>query len=115
MQTTEAAKVFIDNHEIPWEATGEGVKRKIMAYDETLMLVKVEFEKGGVGKVHQHPHIQMTHVERGVFEIEIDGEKKILKAGDAFYIPANVWHGAACLEDGGLIDAFSPMREDFLK
>ncbi len=115
MQITEAAKVFINNHDMPWEATGEGVKRKIMAYDEKLMLVKVEFEKGGVGKVHQHPHVQMTHVESGSFETEIDGTKKILNAGDAFYIPSNIWHGVVCLEAGVLIDAFSPMREDFIK
>ena len=115
MQTTEAAKVFIDNNEIPWEVTGEGVRRKIMAYDEKLMLVKVEFEKGGIGKVHQHPHIQITHIESGSFETEIDGEKKILNAGDAFYIPSNIWHGVVCLEAGVLIDMFSPMREEFIK
>jgi quercetin dioxygenase-like cupin family protein len=54
-------------------------------------------------------------VESGVFEIEIAGEKRILKAGDAFFIPTNVWHGAVCIEAGVLIDTFSPMREDFIE
>jgi quercetin dioxygenase-like cupin family protein len=54
-------------------------------------------------------------VESGVFEVEINSEKKMLKAGDAFYIPPNVIHGAVCLERGVLIDTFSPMREDFIK
>ena len=115
METTETSKVFIQNEQVAWEQTDEKVKRKIMSYDERLMLVKVFFETGGVGVVHQHPHTQITHVESGVFEIEISGEKKILKAGDAFYIPPMAWHGAVCIERGVLIDVFSPMREDFVE
>ncbi len=113
-QQAELAKVFIENREIPWETVAEGVKRKIMAYDERLMVVKVSFAKGGIGSLHQHPHSQITHVESGIFEVEIGGEKKVLSTGDAFYIPPNVLHGAVCLEDGVLIDVFSPMREDFI-
>jgi quercetin dioxygenase-like cupin family protein len=114
MGTTETVKVFIENKQIQWEPTGPGIKRKIMAWDERLMLVRVEFEKGGVGTLHQHHHSQITHVESGKFEVEIGDEKKVLSAGDAFYIPSNVIHGAVCLEAGVLIDVFSPMREDFV-
>lgn len=115
METTEAAKVFIQDTDLPWLDLGGGLKRKIMAFDDKLMLVKVAFEAGGIGTVHQHHHTQITHVDSGVFEIEIAGEKKILKAGDAFFIPTNVLHGAVCIEAGVLIDVFSPMREDFVK
>ena len=115
MKTNEAEKVFIENASVEWENVDKGMKRKIMAYDDKLMVVKVEFEAGGIGTLHQHYHSQITHVESGVFEVEIGDEKKILKAGDAFYIPSNVMHGAVCLEAGVLIDVFSPMREDFIK
>lgn len=115
MATTETVKVFVENNEIPWEEVDKGMRRKIMAYDEKLMLVRVEFETGGVGVLHQHYHSQITHVESGVFEVEIAGEKKVLKGGDAFYIPPNVLHGAVCLEAGVLIDVFSPVREDFIQ
>ncbi len=81
----------------------------------SLMVVKVEFEKGSIGNIHRHYHSQVTHVEAGTFEVVIDNEKKVLKGGDAFYIPPNVDHGCVCLEDGVLIDVFSPMREDFLE
>jgi quercetin dioxygenase-like cupin family protein len=113
-ETTENVKVFIENNDVPWEVTAPGMKRKIMAYDEKLMVVKVEFEKDAVGVVHQHYHTQITHIESGVFEVEIGGKKQILKGGDAFYIPPNVMHGAVCIEAGVLIDIFSPMREDFI-
>ena len=114
MENITAPKVFIENREIHWQTVGEGVKRKIMAYDEKLMMVKVQFDTGGVGSVHSHYHTQITHVESGVFEVQINGEKKILTTGDAFYIPPHVEHGAVCLEAGVLIDVFSPMREDFV-
>jgi quercetin dioxygenase-like cupin family protein len=108
------SKLFIESKEVAWEVVAPGMKRKIMAYDESLMLVRVEFEKGAIGSLHSHHHVQITHIESGRFEVEIGGEKKILKAGDVFYIPSHVVHGAVCLEPGVLIDVFSPMREDFI-
>lgn len=114
MGASETTKVFIENKDIAWEQMAEGVKRKIMSYDDNLMVVKVEFDKGGVGSLHQHYHSQITHIEKGVFEVEISGEKKVLSAGDCFYVPPHAMHGAVCLEAGVLIDVFSPMREDFI-
>jgi len=107
------SKQFIENASVEWQQMAEGVRRKIMAYDEKLMIVRVEFETGGIGTLHQHYHVQMSSVESGVFEVEIDGIKKVLKAGDVFYVPSNLVHGAVCQEAGVLIDVFSPMREDF--
>lgn len=110
----EKHELFIDDNSIEWEVVAPGMKRKIMSYDERLMVVKVSFESGAIGTLHHHYHTQITHVEAGVFEVEIDGVKQILKQGDAFYIPPNAVHGAICIEPGTLIDVFSPMREDFL-
>ena len=35
--------------------------------------------------------------------------------GDSFYVPPNTVHGAVCIEEGELIDVFSPIREDFME
>jgi quercetin dioxygenase-like cupin family protein len=86
-----------------------------MAYNDQLMVVKVAFETGGIGSLHHHYHLQITHVENGVFEVEIANQKQILKAGDIFSVPSNAIHGVTCLESGVLIDIFNPMREDFVK
>lgn len=108
-------KVFIRDGEVPWEELGGGVRRKILAYNDRLMVVRVEFEKDSIGPLHEHYHSQITHVEAGLFEVEIMGEKQVLGAGDAFYIPPHSLHGCRCLERGVLIDVFSPMREDFIE
>ncbi len=110
-----ASKYHIKDDELAWEAAGEGIERKIMGYQPHLMLVKVHFKKGAIGYKHTHAHEQVSYVLSGQFEVEVNGKKEILKAGDAFVIPAQVEHGAVCLEEGILIDTFSPMREDFLQ
>ena len=107
-------ETFIKDSSLEWEVVNDLIKRKIMAYDESLMLVKAAFQKGGVGAIHHHYHSQITHIESGIFEVTIGDETKILKAGDSYYIPPNVPHGATALEEGLLIDVFSPMREDFV-
>ncbi|MEI7472116.1 MAG: cupin domain-containing protein [Chitinophagaceae bacterium] len=115
MGTNESTVVFIEDSSIKWEQMDSSIKRKVMAWNENLMLVKVKFDKGGVGALHQHHHSQISHIESGKFEIEIGGVKKVLSAGDVFYIPSNILHGAVCLEEGVLIDVFNPMRDDFIK
>ena len=106
---------FIMSSELSWEDAGGGLSRQMMGYDGQLMLVKVKFEKGGIGVIHQHFHSQSSFVVSGVFEITINCEKKILQAVDGFYLDPDVLHGAVCLEEGMLIDTFSPVRLDFLK
>ena len=39
--------------------------------------------------------------------------EQIVKYGDGVYVPPDVLHGAVCIEEGVLIDVFSPVREDF--
>ena len=107
-------KMHIKGDEVKLEEVAPGVKRRILGYESNIMMVKVYFEKGSVGYVHQHPHQQISYVVSGKFEVEIDGVKKVLESGDAFVIPPDLLHGAVCLEDGVLIDTFSPMREDFI-
>jgi quercetin dioxygenase-like cupin family protein len=115
MKSFGASKEFIMGDEVAWETVGEGVRRQIMGYDDKIMLVNVEFDKGGVGPMHQHYHSQVTYVISGQFDLTIGDETKRMKGGDAFYIPPNVMHGAICVEKGVLIDVFSPIREDFME
>jgi len=105
---------FIHAAEQEWEDQGGGVQRRILGFDEALMMVRVKFEPGAVGTVHHHPHRQVTYVEAGRFEVEIGGERRTLEAGDSFFVPPEVAHGVKALESGALIDVFAPAREDFL-
>ena len=93
---------------------GNGVARRVLAYSRDLMCVENTFEKGAVGDLHHHPHTQITYVVSGEFEFEIDGVKKVVRAGDTMLKTNDVIHGCTCLEAGILLDIFNPMREDFV-
>ncbi|SFI44910.1 Cupin domain-containing protein [Bosea sp. OK403] len=99
---------------LAWEPTEPGVKRKIMAYGPELMVVRVAFDAGAVGKTHSHPHRQASYVESGIFDVTIDGRTERLIAGDTFFVPADLVHGVVAVEAGQLVDSFTPMREEFL-
>jgi len=106
--------LFQFGNDIPWEQTGEGVKRQVLGYDDKLMLVKVKFNKGGRGEMHSHPHTQVSYVESGAFELTIGDVTRIIRMGDGYFVPPDTIHGCLCLEEGMLIDAFSPARRTFI-
>tara|TARA_B100000941_G_C28345586_1_gene469031 strand:+ start:256 stop:600 length:345 start_codon:yes stop_codon:yes gene_type:complete len=114
MKKFESSIPFFRSEEMEWETVDSGIKRKVMGYDDKIMLVNVLFEKGAVGLVHKHYHSQVSYVGSGSFDITIDGVTQKLKKGDSFYVPPNTLHGALCIEAGELIDVFSPLREDFI-
>lgn len=91
-----------------------GVTRRIIARGDDIMAVHVTFRKGAVGAVHAHPHRQVTYVVSGSFTYFEDGEKRLLRAGDSYFVPAGVEHGVTALEDSVLLDVFTPQRDDFL-
>ncbi len=108
------SEAFQFEKELEWENPAPGIRRQMMGYDGQLMMVKVEFEKGAVGAMHQHYHSQATYVASGKFELAIGDRKEILSTGDGYYVEPDQPHRCVCLEAGVLIDTFSPMRSDFL-
>ena len=96
------------------QSGGQGVERRVLAYSDDLMCVENTFEKGAVGALHSHPHTQVTYVVSGAFEFEIDGVKKVVRAGDTMLKKDGVEHGCVCLEAGKLLDIFNPYRKDFV-
>lgn len=92
-----------------------GVRRRILANDEKMMAVEVDFDEGAVGAMHTHPHEQISYVLSGEFSATIGDEVRLIKAGDTYYTKPNEPHGVVCLKAGRLLDIFTPRREDFLK
>ena len=107
--------MFVFNDDIKLTDLGGGVSRKILSYNDQLMSVEVRFEKGAVGSMHTHPHVQISYVLEGKFEATIGDEKKIISVGDTYITEPDVPHGVVCLEKGALLDIFTPKRADFLK
>ena len=111
---THSTSAFSPADSLAWEEAGPGVRRTLVAYNDDLMLVKVEFETGAVGALHQHVHSQISYVESGEFEVTVGAEVRVLRAGDTFYAAPHVPHGVVARQAGALLDSFSPLRFDFL-
>jgi len=95
------------------ERLDHGIERQ-MVWGERMLLCRLSFAPGVVTQVHQHPHEQMTIVERGRVRFVVAGETRLAAAGDVLVFPPGVEHGATILDEPAvLIDIFSPPREDF--
>ena len=100
---------------IPVEQMAEGIERQMLVGDR-MMICRFRFKPFLVTPEHDHPHEQMTIVERGRVRFFIEGEERIALAGDVLHFPSHCWHGATMMdEEVILIDIFSPLREDFLR
>ena len=108
------AKIFAQPGESAWTPTPDGNRRRVLLSTDELMLVEFGFDKGGVGALHSHPHVQSSYVAEGSFEVTIDGNVEVIKQGGAFIVPSNLRHGVKALEKGRLVDTFTPKRDDFL-
>lgn len=106
-------EVFYQNETI-WEELGKGLSRQIVGYNDTIMMVKVKFDKGAIGELHHHMHSQVSYVAAGKFELTINNNTKVINLGDSFIVAPNLVHGVKCLKPGILIDVFNPVRQDFL-
>ena len=99
---------------IPVEQIEPGIERQ-MIYGENLMICRLRIAPNIVTPTHDHPHEQMTIVERGKVLFTIGNEQRIVDTGAVLYFPSGTWHGATMLdEEVILVDIFSPIREDFL-
>ncbi len=108
--------MIVKNSEIDLCQLEEKVARKILQSAGSLMMVEVHFEKGGIGEAHSHDeHEQVCYIAKGVFEVTVGDDKQILRQGDSFYAAKKEVHGVVAIEDGILLDIFTPIRKDFLE
>ncbi|TXG78812.1 MAG: cupin domain-containing protein [Thermomicrobiales bacterium] len=87
-----------------WPATGA-----------RMMINFVRIEPGAEVPLHAHPHEQGGTVLEGVIHMTIQGETRVLRAGDVYIAPPHSVHGATAGPEGCLVvDVFAPPREDYV-
>jgi len=81
---------------------------------EKMTLAYWDIKAGAQLPQHSHHHEQVAaQVISGEFELTLDGETKVMKAGDIAVIPSNTVHSGKAITDCQLLDVFSPVREDY--
>jgi quercetin dioxygenase-like cupin family protein len=109
---------FLLSSDITPMTTAPGRARYLASTDH-LMVVVIDFDDGPASQPdppHSHSHEQVSYVVEGEVLFFLDGQPARLKPGDMVTIPGGIPH---CLQPltshARLIDAFTPIREDFLK
>jgi len=83
------------------------------AHGASSTLGLVEISAGSKLNQHQHVHEQITFIVEGQLDMIIGGVPYSLTKGMYFVIPSNTPHSAIAITDCKVIDAFSPVREDY--
>ena len=107
--------MFVKENEPVPVACEPGVTRKVLAWNESLMMCEISFEKGARGKAHTHPHTQVSYVAKGSLMFMVGGETRLVAKGDSILIPPDALHGVEALEEAMLVDVFTPARADFVQ
>ena len=105
--------------DMPVAKMAETIDRR-EAHTENLMLCVIDLQgKGSQVPVHAHPHEQISYIAAGrvAFTIGEGADQTVTEVGpgDVVVSPPNTPHGAEVLSDSArVIDAFHPIRKDFL-
>jgi quercetin dioxygenase-like cupin family protein len=91
-----------------------GLIRRTLGTTDDLMLTEFRSEAGVELPLHHHPHTQIGYLISGELALTIDGERTVFGPGDSWAIPGDVPHSAKFLADSVIIEAFAPMREDYV-
>lgn len=100
-------------NELTKEAIGTKVTRRFFNGDR-MTIARLELKKGGRAKSHSHDAEEVMCVLKGAITVRINGEESIANAGDVVDIPGGVVHEIVAAEDSEILDAFTPIRQDWL-
>ena len=100
----------------PWPGVlaAPGVTRTTLAVGRSTHLVRFDLEPGAAIPVHSHPHEQTGLLISGEVILTTAGHDAHWEPGGAWSIPAHVEHGARTEVGAVLVEAFSPIRRDYL-
>lgn len=91
----------------------EGLTRRVLAYNDRLMIVEHVMAAGSVFPRHSHPHEQLAYLMSGYIRVRCGDQTFDASAGDSFVIPGGMEHEVQAIERSVALDVFTPCREDY--
>ena len=82
-------------------------------HGDSITMAYWEIEPGSALPEHNHVHEQVLNMISGEFEFTMNGETRVLKAGDVVVIPSDVPHSGKAVSKCMIIDVFSPTRPEY--
>jgi quercetin dioxygenase-like cupin family protein len=109
------ALMLVYQSKVPFFDTAEpGLRRRVLAHNDKLMLVEHQMEKGWAGARHSHPHEQLVYVISGHLRFSAGDQSFEARGGDSFVVKGGVEHQAWAIEPSSVLDVFTPYRADYV-
>jgi quercetin dioxygenase-like cupin family protein len=84
-------------------------------HGDNMTVARLHLRKGCAVPEHSHHNEQISMIEKGALRFVLNGEPRVVKAGEILRIPPHVPHSAEAIEDSVAMDLFSPIREDWIR
>jgi quercetin dioxygenase-like cupin family protein len=91
-----------------------GVDFEVLAIGAKSMTTKMLYKKTDFVPFHKHPNEQSGYIISGRYKLSFENQEYILTVGDTYSIPENIEHSLEVIEQGEIIDVFTPVRKDYL-
>lgn len=92
----------------------DGVYRKTMAYNDSVMLCYFDLEKNAEIPLHDHDSHQIGYVVSGKIQFITETRGDFLaQEGDSYVFNSREKHGAKVLETAEVIEVFCPTRDEY--
>lgn len=108
----EGPSYFFDLDSLPMQYIAPGFNCKLI-HTGTNTVNVITVTAGSTVELHQHPHLQLSLVLAGSFNMTVGEQTQILHSGQYCLIPGGIYHGGTAITDCKLIDLFSPERKDY--
>src|SRR6266542_5065760 len=102
MHTSKLKSLFHSARE-PLEPVREGIRKRPLVLGEGLQADEIFFEERVATSAHAHPREQAAYTVSGEFEVTLNGSLHVVRAGDAYRIPAGAPHAVHCLRAGSYV------------
>ena len=99
---------------IPAEQLNATVTRQTI-HAANMTVARIHLLQGAIVPEHRHPNEQISFLEWGKLRFTLNGEVRVLEAGDMLEIPSNVPHSVEVIEESVAVDIFAPAREDWIR
>lgn len=92
----------------------KNVSFEVLSIGKKTMVTKMNYKLGDQVPFHSHPNEQSGYIISGKYKIIFQNSREILNVGDSYSIPENILHSWEVIEEGEVLDVFSPIRKDYL-
>src|SRR5262245_14150729 len=101
---------FVDTGTLPVKEPRPGWRARFF-HSEHMTFGYYDIEPGSEVHTHHHPQEEVWHVVEGELELVVDGVTRLVRAGDAAVVPAEVPHSARAERRCRAIVVDYPVRE----